>query len=176
MQEFYILLVDIYVFFLPLSSGILAGAAVCLKLILSPKRDFYCTKNIKRKMIDLIWSIYVVLKNSIIVFANCEKKCKIIFAMTDRAVVCLDSYVLLTTLPNLLDQKEVFWSQTYFYIVHIIYFCFNSSNCKNFWAHSSNCTFLMQKSTTVKSALLSLVVLSSWQCLLYNSTTTIFYS
>ena len=25
-------------------------------------------------MIDLIWSIYVVLKNSIIVFANCEKK------------------------------------------------------------------------------------------------------
>ena len=53
MKEFYIL--DLYVevrFFCRSPMEYLyiwAGAAVCLKLILSPKSDFYCKNNIKRK-------------------------------------------------------------------------------------------------------------------------------
>ena len=84
--------------FLPLSAllwNIWAGAAVCLKLILLPKSDFFffvffAKMILKEKTIDWNWSVYVVLKNSIIVFVNCGKKKQNHFC-DDRAVVCLDS-------------------------------------------------------------------------------------
>ena len=79
-----------------------------------PKVFFFFAKIIiKEKTIDWNWSVYVVLKNSIIVFANCEKNAKSFLRWPGSR---LSRQYVLTTLPNLLDKKKVFQSQTYFYI------------------------------------------------------------
>ena len=119
MQEFYIL--DLYVevrFFLPLSAllwNILSRSCCLFEIdIVAQKWFFFFAKIIsKEKTIDWNWSVYVVLKNSIIVFANGEKNAKSFLRWPGSR---LSRQYVLTTLPNLLDKKKVFQSQTYFYI------------------------------------------------------------
>ena len=91
MQEFYIL--DLYVevrFFCrsPMEYIFEQELLFVWNWYCRPKVIFIAKIILKEKIIHWIWSVYVVLKNSIIVKKMQNHFCD------DRAVVCLDSYVL----------------------------------------------------------------------------------